>query len=295
MQVKVEKQPKSSVKLTVTVPNDRVKDTYEHILDEVVKSAELPGFRKGTAPKDMVKEKTNVSKLYGEVINSLLQTYYTQAVKENHITAISNPKVEIKEFDLEKDFEFTAVVATRPDVKVGDYKKKLQEIQKAREKAITEENAKKLAAGEKLEEAHVHLHPNDVIDALVKVTEVDVADVLIEEETERMMSRLVDQAQSIGLSLDQYLKAQNKTVEQLRKDYETISERNLKAEFVMAHLVKEHKIEVDDKEIEDVVRASGVTNVEEQLNDPVQKWYVKSILEKNKLITQLTEEVAHHE
>jgi ankyrin repeat protein len=127
MEVKVEKQPKATIKLTVTVPAEQVKTTYNHIFDELVKNSELPGFRKGMAPKEMVKEKTDVSKLYGDVVNELLEKYYPQAIKENLISPVSNPKVEIKEFDLEKDFQFIATVAVRPEVKIGDYKTKLKE------------------------------------------------------------------------------------------------------------------------------------------------------------------------
>ncbi len=296
MNVKVEKQPKSTLKLSVTVEVAKVKEAYEKILSDLVASTELPGFRKGMAPKEMVKEKADPSKLYGEVINSLLQTYYTQAVKENHIAPISNPRVEIKEFDLEKDFEFSALVATRPDVKIGDFRKKLKEAQEKKEKETHEANAKKLAAGEQIDtEAHTHLTTNDVLDAINDASEVEVPDLIVEEEAERMMARLVDQAQSIGLSLDQYLKAQNKTSEQLTSDYKKTAEKSVKAELVLGEIIKTEKVDVTEVEIEEIVKASGDPNALEQLKDPLQKWYIKSILEKNKLINKLIEEVAHGE
>jgi trigger factor len=232
MKTNVEKMPKSTIKLTVTVPTDKVKESYDKVLTEAVKATELPGFRKGMAPREMVAEKSDVSKLYGEVINDLLQTYYPQALKENHIVPVSNPKVEIKEFNLEKEFEFTALVATRPEVKVGEFKKKLKAAQENKEKTTKEENAKKLAAGEEIKDSHDHLETNDIIDILLEVSVVDVPELLVEEETERMMARLLDQAQSIGISLEQYLKAQNKTSEQLKEEYTKIAERSLKAEFV---------------------------------------------------------------
>src|SRR3990167_731837 len=113
MQTNVEKLPKSTLKLTVTVPSEKVKQAYEKILIDVVNGAEIPGFRKGRAPKEMVLEKTDVSSLYGEVVNELLKTYYPQALKEHLIQPIANPKVEIKEFDLDKDFTFIATIATK--------------------------------------------------------------------------------------------------------------------------------------------------------------------------------------
>ena len=264
---------------------------FSLVLEEAVKNTEFPGFRKGMAPKELVEEKADVSKLYGEVINHLLEKYYPQALKENLIAPVSNPKVEIKEFDLEKDFEFAATVAVRPEVKIGDYKPKLKELLEARKKKRTEENGEKLKKGEKIDDSHIHLSSNEVIDAVINSSEVEIADILIEEEADRMMSRLVDQAQSIGLSLEQYLKAQNKTAEQLRSDYSKVAEKSLKAEFLLGQLVKDGKIEVTDEEIVEAYTAAGESDPQEKLKNDVEKWYIKSILEKNKLISEIIEEI----
>ncbi len=294
MKVNIEKQPKSTVKINVVVPAQKVKEAYEEILNEVVKETEISGFRKGHAPRDKVLEKTDVSKLYGEVVNTLLQKYYPQALKENLITPIANPRVEIQHFDLEKDFEFNAIVAIRPEIKVGDFKKELKENFEKKQAKQKELNAEKLKNGEQIESEHVHLNSNDLLEVIVKNTQVEIADMLIEEEVERMMARLVDQSQAIGLSLESYLKAQNKTQDDLRKDYAQIAEKNLKSEFALSYLVSESKIEVTDQEIEKLFVESGAENVEEKMKNPMEKWYVKSILEKNKYLTGLAEEVEGH-
>jgi FKBP-type peptidyl-prolyl cis-trans isomerase (trigger factor) len=296
MQTKIEKLPKSVLKITITVETDKVKAAYEKILDEAVQKTNIPGFRPGNAPKKMVEEKIGVSNLYGDVVNELLQTFYPQALKENLIMPISNPRVEINEFDLEKEFIFTATVATRPEVKVGDYRKHIIETHKQRVEIRKKDNEEKLKKGEALDPNadHVHVGSSEIIDAIIKETTVEVADTLIDEETNRMMSRLVDQSQAIGLSLDQYLKAQKKTTEDLRKEYATIAERNLKAEFALSHLVQAEKVEVSDEEIDLTFRASGNPQVEEQMKNPLDRLYVKSILQKNKLITKLIEEVDPH-
>jgi len=298
MKTQIEKQPKSTIKLTVTLEKEKVKESYEKILTEAVKNTEIEGFRKGAAPKEMVKDKLGVSSLYGDAINDLLQTYYPQALKENLLMPVSNPKVEIKEFDLEKDFEFSAVFAVRPEVKIKDYKKALKDYYKDKTEKNDKEKLEKLKKGEKIEESHVHMGANEVIDVLLKESDVEIADMLIEEETDRVMARLMDQLRSINLSVENYLKAQNKTAESLRKDYDEMSKRNIKAEFVLSHLIKEESIEVTDKEIDDMINAVGDNNIGESLNDPMQKLYIKTILQKNKLINKLIEETEgekHHE
>lgn len=297
MQVKVEKQPKSTLKLIISVPAVNVKEEYEKVFEEVVKNAEFPGFRKGMAPKNMVKQKTDVSKLYGEVINNLLQKYYSQTLKENLIQPVSNPRVEIKEFDPEKDFEFTAILAIRPEVEIGEFRLEIKSNYEKKIEGAKKQNEEKLKKGEPISDIHVHLNTNDIIDGLLKNSKVEVSDLLIDEETERMMSRLVDQAQSIGLSLDQYLKAQNKTADQLKDEYKKVAENNIKSEFILDKLIKDEKVEVTDKEVEDMIKASGVPDAKEKLNNTTEKWYIKNILEKNKLITKLMEEAEgenHH-
>ncbi|KKS37274.1 MAG: trigger factor [candidate division WWE3 bacterium GW2011_GWF1_42_14] len=297
MQTKIEKLPKSTIKITVTVDNDAVKKAYEKTLDNAVKTTTVEGFRPGTAPKDMVKEKIGQSKLFGDAINDILETYYPQALKENLVSPVSNPKVEIKEFDLEKELEFTATVAVRPEMKIGEYKKKLKEKFDQKWDTAVKESEKDKVEGKEAHGPHVHMTTGDIIETLMTVSDADVSEILLEDETDRLLSRFMDQAQSIGLSLDQYLKSQNKTGEQLRNEYTKIAENNIKAEFVLSELIKKENIEVSDEEIEEMIKAAGDPNLVKS-EDPMQKLYIKSILQKNKLISKLAEEAEgdkHHE
>lgn len=291
MKVKVEKQPKSQLKISVTVPNEKVKEAYSQILAQAVLDTEVPGFRKGKAPTDKVEAKLGVSKLYGDAINQLLQTYYSQALKENHINPISNPKVEVKEFDLEKDFEFDALVAIKPDIKVKDFRKDLEKYFEDKKKAVKKENEEKLKKGEKIESDHVHLHPNEVVEKIIDSTEVDVPGILVEEETNRLIARLVDQVISAGMKTEDYLGAQGITMDQLKDNYSKVAERNIIAELALNELINTEKVDVKDSEVEEAIKGLAGQASEEDLNSPVQKIYVRTILEKNKLITNLIKEI----
>ncbi|MBW6441380.1 hypothetical protein K0B04_00525 [Patescibacteria group bacterium] len=294
MKTQIQKLPKSAMKLTITVENITVKEFYEKEVDKAVENTELQGFRKGTAPREMVIEKVGESKLYGDTINEVLQTFYPQALKENKLMPVSNPKVEIKEFDIEKDLEFTAEFATKPEVKMKDYKKALKDYYKEKTEKIKKEKLEKLQKGEldieKEGHEHVHIGPNEVIEVLLKESEVEMADILIEEEADRLMGQLMQQLQTIKLTLDKYLQAQEKTAEEIRYDYLKMAENNIKAEFVLSHLITEEKIEIDDNEIDEMINASGDPSVAEQMKDPMQKLYIKNILQKNKLLNMLIEE-----
>lgn len=306
MKTQIEKLPKSAMKLTVIVENSKIKEFYENEVKKAVENTEIQGFRKGTAPKDMVIEKVGNSKLYGDTINEALQTLYPQALKENKIMPVSNPKVEIKEFDIEKDLEFTAEFAIKPEVKIGDYKKALKEYYKDKSENFKKDRLEKFQKGEldldKTSTEHVHIGPNEIIDILVKESNFDVAEILIEEETNRLMSQLIQQLDTIKLPLDKYLKAQGKSAEELRYDYYKTSENNIKAEFILSYLIQEEKIEISDEEINEMINAAGDPTVAEQMKDPMQKLYIKAILQKNKLINKLIEDTQgphnhehHHE
>src|SRR3989339_1406243 len=196
MKTKIEKLPKATIKIIVTVDNDAVKKAYEKTLENAVKTTTIEGFRPGTAPKDMVKEKIGQSKLFGDAINDILETYYPQALKENAVNPVSNPKVEIKEFDLEKDLEFTATVAVRPEMKIGEYKEKLKEKFDQKWDAAVKESEKAKSEGKEAHEPHVHMTTNDVLETLMTVADAEISDILLEDETDRLLSRFMDQARS---------------------------------------------------------------------------------------------------
>lgn len=268
VKVNIEKQPKATLKITVSVPSDKVSEVYTHVLSHIAENTEISGFRKGKAPIELVEKSVKEAELNGEVVNHLLKQYYSQALKENKVLTLGNPKVTIKKYAKNSDFEFEAVVATRPEIKLKDYKKDL---------------LKKLEEKKKLE-------PNDVIDAIRINCEVEFSELLVEEEVTRMLSRLLEQAQSIGLGIEQYLTAQNKTPESLKKEYEESAKNSLIAEFGLSKAIEEEKIEVTDAEIDEAIEAMPDAKLKERLQNPTDKWYIKSILLKNKLITKITEE-----
>ncbi len=291
MKTKIEKLPKSTIKLEVTVPHKKVKETYDQVLAAATESAEIEGFRKGKAPKDIVEKSLDPAKLNGEVVNKLLEKYYIQALKEHKINPISNPKVEITQFEPGKDFEFTAKVATRPEVELGDYIKALEDKLEKRHKEVKKEKEEALKKGEKLENVHDHLHTQEIIQTIVENTEVEVPELLVEDEANRMKARLIDQMKNLEMEFEDYLEAQGKSKEEFAKELREQAEKNLKGEFALAQAVKEEGIEVSDEEIEETAKASGDPKALENLEDPVHKWYIRSVLEKNKLLTGIMEKL----
>ncbi len=298
MKIETEKLPRSQLKITVTLENTKVKEMYGKVLEDAIKETDIEGFRKGSAPKEKVEQKLGVSKLHGNTINELLQKYYSQVLKENHIFPISNPKVEVKEFDMNKDFEFVATVAIKPEITLKDYKKALKKYYEDKNEQTKKENAERLKKGEKISHDHAHLHTNEIVDLLTKTAELEVPDILVEEETNRLIARLVDQVLATGMKVEDYLKAQNSNMEELKTNYKKIADQNIRAELVLNELISLEKIKIGDEEVEKAIQEVQDEKAREQLNNPVQKVYIKTVLEKNKLIESLIKETQgehHHE
>ncbi len=128
-----------------------------------------------------------------------------------------------------------------------------------------------------------------VLQTVLKSAQVEIPDILTEGEVTRMLSRLVDQTAKLGLTIEQYLQSQGKTAEQLRAEYKTQSQEMLKTELVLDELAKVEKIEVTDKEIEEAIQASPDEKARQEFEKQEGKWYIRSILKRNKTIQRLVE------
>ena len=290
MKTEIKKLPKHQIEIKVTIPAKRVGEEFGKVLDEAAKEIQIEGFRKGQAPKNLVREKIDTSKAYGEVVNRLVSETYSTAIKEHLLKPIVNPQIKLVQFEPEKDkdFIFTATTAERPEVELGDYKKELAKlkVQKPTEE-IVGPDGKPLSQKGKGNTEKTTIE--DVLQTVLKTAIVEIPEILTEGEVTRMLSRLVDQTAKLGLTIEQYLQSQGKTAEQLRAEYKTQAEEMLKSELVLDELAKAEKIEVADKEIEEAIKANPDEKARQEFEKQEGKWYIKSILRRNKTIQKLLE------
>jgi len=291
MNINTEKLPNSEIKLTVTLEASKVAESYNKIVENLVADADIKGFRKGKAPKEVVLEKADVSKIHGEVISDLLKTYYPIVLKEKGIFPYSNPKIEIKEFEIDKDFIFEALIALKPEIKVGDYKKVVKKLLEEKKKELkkAEKEAKKDASeteGEPTPEApkESEITAEEIVDAISNDSKIEVSQLLINEETDRLLERFISQIRGLNLNVEQLLQAQGKTYDDLLADHKKIAENNIKSEFVLNEIIKTEKLEASETEIEEFIKNLGDENLQKQFEAPSEKWYIKGIIEKNKAL-----------
>ena len=108
--------------VTFTISQDKIKPALDQAFNKVKKDLTAPGFRKGHMPRTVFNQKFGEEALYEEALNSILPAAYEEAVAELELDVVTQPKVDVKSMEKGKDWEITAEVVTKPEVKLGDYK-----------------------------------------------------------------------------------------------------------------------------------------------------------------------------
>ena len=128
MQVIQEKRPGSRVGLKIVVEADRVKRSYEKTLRQLEQNIQIPGFRKGKAPRNLVVRQVGRERIMASAVDDLISEAIQQAFKEAQLTPISRFELDdevgqlLAQFNPEADFSFSGYVEVYPEARVGQYK-----------------------------------------------------------------------------------------------------------------------------------------------------------------------------
>ena len=123
MSVKVENtENKNEVKLTFNIEAEKFEEAMKKVYAKTAKYFNIPGFRKGKAPMQLVERQYGSAIFYEDAFNELVPDIYDEAIKENKIEAVSRPNIDIVQMEKGKELIFTATVETKPEVELGKYK-----------------------------------------------------------------------------------------------------------------------------------------------------------------------------
>lgn len=283
MTVAVNKLANGTIELTITLPWEETKTTYEKVIEQFVKETELPGFRKGKAPKKLVEEKLDKTKIYEEVLKQIVPRAYADAIKQENLNPIISPRIEVINFKANDICQFKALTCEKPDVKLGDYKAAVNKAKSAKLSKIW------IPGEKKDEEKPKEPALSEILKVLLETNQVSVPTLLVDDEANRMLSRLIDQTQKLGLTIEQYLVAQNKTTESLRAEYGQQARENLALEFILEAIADKEKIDISDEEIEKVIKSAKDAKEQEALR--AQKYYLAAILRRQKTLDKLVKPI----
>ena len=122
MSVQVENLEKNMAKLTVEVSPEDFEKAVQAVYMRNKNKITIPGFRKGKAPRIMIEKMYGAGIFYEDAANALIQEEYPKAAEESKLDIVSQPEIDIVQIEKGKSFIFTAEVAVKPEVTLGEYK-----------------------------------------------------------------------------------------------------------------------------------------------------------------------------
>ncbi len=270
-----------SVELSIIIPWAIVEKTYNQVIEKAVHEAQLPGFRKGKAPRKMVLEKLDKSKTYEDVLKILLPTVYNDAVSVHKLRPIVSPKIEFKEAKEGKDWLITVFTAEKPTLILGNYKKTIQDLNSSKRNKIWTPGSGTKKEDEKPQKPTL----DEVLNSLYQTISIKIPTLLLDHEVNRLLSDLIDQTKKLGLTVEQYLASTNRSSAVLRKEYEEQARRTLALEFALEEIADKEAIIVSDDDIDTVIKTAK--SDEERKNLQAQRYYVAGILRRQKTLDML--------
>ncbi|KKR81379.1 MAG: Trigger factor [Candidatus Daviesbacteria bacterium GW2011_GWA1_41_61] len=327
----INKQPKAIVDMEVTVPWADIAPKWDEILQKLSQDIELPGFRKGQAPLNMVEQQLG-SKVQDEFLKIVMPQALVDALQGTDVVPIDYPKYQLISFTKGQPLIFKATITERPKVEVGDYK--TISAQRPPIKTVTDEEVEKIvedlykrwsakqssvvspqtsdqtvvsgngspstpqasgsmsfnqpaaSAAQPAADSSL-IGPSDtfaqamgtgsladlktkikadleneakfnneldfeeaILQEVEKITTVDVPQILIEDELNRMLVQLQRRVTEMGLLFDEYLKSQNETMDSLKAKWTPQAEKNVRMELGLAEIARREGVDITDPELQ---------------------------------------------
>lgn len=280
----VAKTDDGSVQITLIIPWKDVQTVLNKTVTELGKDYSVAGFRKGKAPLDRLMKQIPRETLVRETLQKILPEMFGKAIHDHKITPGMYPRFEILTAEDEKDWQVRATSCEMPTVNLGDYKKTVGGVLRAKaiwtpEKGDEKKKEKEMTREEKEQEA---------MKTLLENVEVKIPKVLIDQEVDSRLASLLERIEKLGLTLESYLSSVGKTPESLRDEYQETAEATMKMEFVLGKIAQEEKLDPAESEVEAFIQASAADpNLAKQFESEDQKQIIKSVLRKRKALDML--------
>lgn len=137
MSLQVEKLEKNTAKLTIEVPAEQFAAAMKNAYEKTKNRYNIPGFRKGKAPYQMIKQMFGAGVFFEDAANEVIDATYPDAAKESGLEIVSRPSVSLEQIEEGKPLVYTATVAVKPEVTLGEYKG--VEVQRAKAEVTDED------------------------------------------------------------------------------------------------------------------------------------------------------------
>ncbi len=355
------RQPKSAIEVEVTVPWADLEPKWNEALARLGNEVEIPGFRKGAAPINMVEQQLG-SKVQDEVLKYAMPEFLIQALQGSDVVPIDYPRYQLVAFTKGSNLQYKALVTNRPAVQVGDYK--TIQVGKPTPKVVTDEEinkvledlynrwkvrqpatptspqvndngeaatngtggsisfngqqnptsstapavegpddifAKAMGANDladlrskirkDMEDNNSYNNELDYEEAILqqveKLTTVELPDILIEDELNRMLVSLQRRVADMGLLMDDYLKGQGKTLEQLKGEWRPQAEKNVRMELGLSEVARMENVTISDEDLQAEIDKIQDARVKKQFESQEPRLQLRHALRQTKTLNLL--------
>ncbi len=271
------KEANGNVQITFSLPWVLVGKAKKEALEALSKDAEIPGFRKGKAPVDLVEKNIPQNTVIEKALSTLLPKALADSIVEYKIKPAIYPKFELFSAKEGEVWQVRAVTCELPAVELGDYKKIVSG--ELRSKSIVKEPTKE-------EKEQI------VVGTLLESVKLDIPHLLIHDEADSRISNLLARIEKLGLSLESYLSSIGKTPETLRQDYEKQAKEAIALDLILNKIAESENIKVKEEDVENMIKAAKADpNVKGNIDTPEQRQIIGTILKRRYALDSLIAQV----
>jgi len=284
IEIEKRKLPKSTFEITVKVAWEKINEQYKKAFKELLSELNLPGFRKGKVPEKIGEKEIKKEAIHDRLVRKFLPELYQETLKKTELKPIISPKVEMLKSGDNIAWEFKFTIAEKPEIVLGDYKKKVKEAKERANKAEIWVPGKDAPKDAKKPDQSKLL--NEILTSLITTVECEISDLILEEEINRRLTKLVDDVQKIGLTVEKYLASSNLTMEKLKERLAKEVADTYKIEFILSEIADKEGIKVEDSDLNKIF--GGITDEKEKNEAKANAYFYATILRKQKAIEFLT-------
>ena len=129
MKIDLEKKEQNIAKVDIEIPAREGLEAYNRAVKTYAQHVNIPGFRRGKAPRNIVERQVGKERIITEALETLLPSAFSKVITENNLDILTQPKVENYDFEVGKDVKVTATIELKPEVKIKEYKNMTVEVE----------------------------------------------------------------------------------------------------------------------------------------------------------------------
>lgn len=274
-----------TIQITFTIPFSAIVSTKNHVIEDMSPKITVPGFRPGKAPISEVTKHINENELLEKTLSHILPSLLADAINEHKIRPAIYPKFELVSAKEGEDWQVRATTCEIPNIDLADYKEKIKGLNKA--KAIWTPGSKDEPSQDKSQnpEANRIQNEQEAIKTLLATVKITLPKVLVEDEVNARLSKLLERIEKLGLSLDSYLASIGKNPQLLRSEYEIQAKEAISLDLILTKIAEEENLTVDPKSMEEALKAGQADpKLAESIDTPERKLIIENILKRRKAL-----------